>query len=95
MHGAELAGAAAASGSGIIGINNRDLRTMQVDWQHAIRVAPELPGGPLRVAESGVSDRGQLTQLAAAGYDAALIGSALMRADDPGRALRRLLREVA
>jgi indole-3-glycerol phosphate synthase len=95
VHGAGLVGAAASSGSGVIGVNNRDLRTMQVDWEHALRVAPELPAGTLRVAESGVSDAAQLTRLAAAGYDAALIGSALMRAGDPGLALRRLLREVA
>jgi len=94
VHGGDSLEAASAAGSGIIGVNNRDLETMTVDWRHALEVAADLPRGVVRVAESGISDPGQLAALAAAGYDAALVGSSLMASADPGQALRVLLGEV-
>ncbi len=83
-----------AAGSGILGVNNRDLDTMEVDWHHAIDVASDLPEATVLVAESGLSSGAQLRQLHGAGYDAALVGSSLMSAPEPGAALQTLLAEA-
>lgn len=83
------------AGSGLIGINNRDLTSMQVDWEHCLRVAGRLPEGAVCVAESGIGSAGQMRQIRAAGYHAALVGSSLVVAPDPAAALRSLLREEA
>ncbi|NKB88025.1 MAG: indole-3-glycerol-phosphate synthase TrpC [Acidobacteria bacterium] len=90
---AALPGALAAE-SGLIGINNRNLQTMEVDWEHSLRMASEIPGDVVAVAESGVRDGEQLRRLEEAGYAAALIGTSLMTAPEPGDALARLLGEV-
>jgi len=95
VHRGDSVEAALAAGSGIIGVNNRDLETMTVDWRHSLGVVSDLPTDVVRVAESGISEPGQLAELAGAGYDAALIGSSLMTAADPGQALRVLLGEAA
>ncbi len=94
VHRRDSIAAASAAGSGLIGVNNRNLDTMTVDWRYALEVASALPADAVRVAESGISAPGQLTELVAAGYDAALVGSSLMAAADPGQALRVLLQEV-
>ena len=91
VHDASSVPAAVASGSGLIGVNNRDLETMQVDWRHALEVAVHLPADVVRVAESGIDSHAQLQRLHAAGYDAALIGSSLVRAANPAEALRGML----
>lgn len=93
VHDEESLAAALASGSGLVGINNRDLRSMRVDLDHCLRMAGRLPEDWVRVAESGVRRRDDLERIAAAGYDAALVGSSLMGAPDPGRALASLLGE--
>jgi len=94
VHRVESVAAAQEAGSGIVGVNNRDLETMAVDWRYSLGVASALPADVLRVAESGISEAGQLAELAAAGYDAVLVGSSLMAAEDPGRALQELIGEV-
>ena len=82
------------AGCDIIGVNNRDLRTFQVDLGTALRLAPNIPSGVLRVAESGIDRGAEIRELHAAGYQAFLIGEALMRADDPGKKLELLLQEA-
>jgi indole-3-glycerol phosphate synthase len=74
--------AALAVGAGLIGINNRDLTTLEVDTGRTFALRPRVPDGKVVVAESGFSSREQLQRLAAAGVDAVLIGEALMRAPD-------------
>lgn len=81
---------AVTSGAQIIGINNRDLRTLIVDPQTAERVRPVLPRECISVAESGYGDPDGLARCAAAGFDAVLVGESLMRAADPAAALRAL-----
>jgi indole-3-glycerol phosphate synthase len=78
----------------IIGVNNRDLRTFQVDLGTALRLASGIPSGVLRVAESGIESAHDLRRLRDAGYDAFLIGESLMRAESPGQALRQLLAQA-
>jgi len=81
-------------GAEIIGVNNRDLRTFEVDLGTAERLAPKIPSKVLRVAESGIQSGADLRRLRACGYDAFLVGESLMRADDPGRALVTMLAEA-
>lgn len=75
----------------ILGVNNRDLSSLHEDLAVSERLLPLVPRGVLRVAESGLRERGDLERMARAGANAALVGTALMRARDPGDALRRLI----
>jgi indole-3-glycerol phosphate synthase len=79
------------SGAEVLGVNNRDLRTFEVDLGTTERLAEMVPDDRVLVAESGVHTREDIERLAAAGADAALVGTALMRAEDPGEALRGLV----
>jgi indole-3-glycerol phosphate synthase len=81
---------ALASGARIIGINNRDLRTLVVDTRTAERVRPTLPRQCITVAESGYADADALTGCSSAGFDAVLVGEMLLRAEDQTAALRSL-----
>jgi indole-3-glycerol phosphate synthase len=87
---AEL-GRALAAGCEIIGINNRDLRTFNVDLNTALRLASEVPEGKVKVAESGIHTAGDVERLRAAGFHAMLVGESLMKAQRPGEALKELL----
>lgn len=75
----------------IVGINNRDLATFEVDLDRSARLAASLPEQTLKVAESGIGTRADVETLAAAGFDAYLVGESLLLADDPGAQLRSLL----
>jgi len=75
----------------LLGVNCRDLRTLQVDFGRFAALAPHLPRGVPAVAESGVESVGQAARVAGLGYDLALVGTALMRASDPGRLATELL----
>lgn len=77
-------------GSALLGVNQRDLATFQVDQERALRVAAQIPQGAVRVAESGVRGAEDAVALAAAGYHAVLVGEHLVTADDPGVALGAL-----
>jgi indole-3-glycerol phosphate synthase len=81
---------AADCGATIIGVNNRDLRTFRTDLAVAEEVAPSLPSECILVAESGVSSAAGAARMAAAGYDAILVGEALVRSADPAALLQTL-----
>ena len=85
--------AALAAGADLIGINNRDLRTFEVDLGVSERLAGKLPEGCIGVAESGIFTPRDWERLEAAGAQAFLVGEALMRESDVGAALRRLRRK--
>jgi indole-3-glycerol phosphate synthase len=91
VHDSEELEAAVASGARIIGVNNRDLRTFQVDLAISLRLADKIPGGVIKVAESGINTAADVRQLHAAGYNSFLVGEHLMRSEDPAGALRALL----
>jgi len=82
---------AAASGAGIIGVNNRNLATFEVSLETSLRLAERMPAGVLRVSESGIHSAADVQRLAGAGYHAFLVGEHLMRAPQPDAALRALL----
>jgi len=73
-----------------VGVNQRDLVTFEVDTDRAVRVAGVIPDGVAKVAESGVSSIEAATRLAAAGYDAVLVGEHLVTAADPGETVAGL-----
>lgn len=75
----------------IVGVNNRDLRTFEVDLHRSISVLGELPPQIVRVSESGITSADDLHLLLANGIHAALIGESFMRADRPGEQLQALL----
>jgi indole-3-glycerol phosphate synthase len=77
--------------SRLIGINNRDLRTFEVDLGTSERVAKLAPAGAILVAESGLSGPGELARLSEAGIDCFLVGESLMRANDVAAATRALI----
>ena len=86
---AELARALALRPS-IIGINNRDLKTLRTDLSVTERLAPRVPAGVLAIAESGIASREDVDRLAPS-VDAFLVGSALMAAADTGQSARALV----
>ncbi len=75
----------------LLGVNCRDLRSLEVDFERFARLAPELPQAIPHVAESGVETPKQAAQVAALGYELALVGTALMRAGDSALATKSLL----
>jgi indole-3-glycerol phosphate synthase len=81
---------AVAAGAKIIGINNRDLRTFEIDLAVTERLAPLAPPGTTIVAESGIFSRKDLRRLEACGVHAVLIGEALVTAPDAGAKIREL-----
>ena len=78
-------------GCQMIGVNSRDLTTMQVDLKVHLDMARLLPARVLRVAESGIRTPQDVERLMAAGYDAFLVGEALMRQPDPAAQLALLM----
>jgi indole-3-glycerol phosphate synthase len=90
VHDEEELGRAIDAGARLIGVNNRDLRTFDVDLATSERLAPRIPKGVLKVAESGIGDRGDVRRLRTAGFDAFLVGESLLRQNDRAAAVRRL-----
>lgn len=91
VHSQEELERAARLQSRLVGINNRNLKTLSVDLKTAEELAPRLPPGTLAVGESGLSTPADLARLAQAGVRCFLIGESLMRQADVAAATRRLL----
>ena len=75
----------------IIGVNNRNLHTLEVDTDTALRLLVDAPAGTIVVAESGITSNDDVQRLEEAGVDAILVGEALMSQDDPAAAVHALL----
>jgi indole-3-glycerol phosphate synthase len=84
---------ALATDAEMVGVNARDLETLDVDVDRALAHLARIPDGRLGVMESGIATRAQVVAAVDAGASAILVGEALMRADDPGAKLRELLGE--
>jgi indole-3-glycerol phosphate synthase len=80
-----------AAGATLIGVNNRDLRTFEVDLEHTIRQRAKVPLDCVLVGESGILARGDVIRLQSAGVEAMLVGESLMRESDIGAAVDRIL----
>ena len=74
-----------------LGINNRDLKSFDVDLETTVNLIKSVPEGISVVSESGIASSEDVARLAAAGVDAVLVGETLMRSEDPGSMLRQLL----
>jgi indole-3-glycerol phosphate synthase len=83
--------AAVRAGARVIGINNRDLETFQVDLCRSIRLAAEIPSEVLKVSESGIRTRQDVLRLEDAGFDAILVGESLLVSPDPSRSIAELI----
>ena len=83
---------AMAAGADLVGVNQRDLVTFEVDHERALRMASVIPEGVIGVAESGVRGRTDALALAEAGYAAVLVGETLVTSGDPVAALRAMRR---
>ncbi len=82
---------ALAAGATLVGVNQRDLVTFEVDTDRAVRMAALIPDGVLKVAESGIRGRDDALVLRDAGYDGLLVGETLVRSADPTQAVKELL----
>ena len=94
VHSADELSIAADAGARIVGVNNRNLRTLEVDVTASESLAARMPGGMVTVSESGLQTAADLMRLRQLGCDAFLIGERFMTAVDPGQALRALLDAV-
>jgi indole-3-glycerol phosphate synthase len=83
------------TGADAIGVNNRNLKTLDVCLETSLELVERIPATVVRVAESGIARSEDLARLRAAGFDAFLIGESLMRQPDPGEALEALLAGAA
>jgi indole-3-glycerol phosphate synthase len=79
------------AGAAIIGVNNRNLKTFEVDVQTSHRLAKLIPDDRIFIVESGIRDRGDIDSLLESGADAFLIGETLIVSENPGATLRGLL----
>jgi indole-3-glycerol phosphate synthase len=86
---------AADAGARLIGVNNRNLRTLDVDVHASDALIARMPAGALAVSESGLKTSADLQRLRALGYQAFLIGERFMSEEDPGTALRQLLEDAS
>jgi indole-3-glycerol phosphate synthase len=94
VHDEEELQRAVDTGCNLIGVNNRNLRTFEVDLETGVRMAALIPKNAFTVAESGIHCGADIARLRAAGYEAFLIGESLMKGKSPGAALEALLAEA-
>src|ERR1700741_1283669 len=91
VHSSEELGRAMAAGAKIIGVNNRNLKTLEVHVETSFKLIEQIPDDCIAISESGIRTSAELARLRAAGFDAFLIGTALMLSPDPAAALSELL----
>ena len=90
VHDAKELAVALTMRSGLIGINNRNLRTFEVSLSNTLDLLHDIPAERLVVTESGILDKADVARMRAANVQTFLVGETFMRADDPGAALRAL-----
>ena len=78
----------------LVGINNRSLKTFDVNIERSLKMASQLPKGKLKVAESGIDDPAQVKLFKENGYSAFLIGENFMKTNDPGMALNEFRNQI-
>jgi indole-3-glycerol phosphate synthase len=78
----------------IIGINNRNLKTFEVDLEHSIALAAQIPDSCVKVSESGISNPRIISGLKEYGFQGFLIGENFMKTENPGRACRQFIDQI-
>jgi indole-3-glycerol phosphate synthase len=91
VHDEAEVGRALAAGATVVGVNARNLKTLEVDRDTFARVAPTIPDGVVRVAESGIRGAADVATVVGQGADAVLVGEALVTGADPGAAVAALV----
>lgn len=91
VHDAEEVARALAAGAEMIGVNNRDLRTLEVHRDQFLKLADLIPDNLVKIAESGVRNANDLLHYAAAGADGVLVGEALVTGGNPQQAVHELV----
>jgi indole-3-glycerol phosphate synthase len=91
LHDAENLPRVLDLGATLVGVNNRNLKTMTTDLEHVLRLREQVPDDVVLVAESGIKTRADVARLEAAGIGAMLVGESLLVQPDPGRAAAALL----
>ncbi len=94
VHDEAEAERAMAVGGALLGVNQRDLMTFEVDTDRAKRVASSLPEDVVRVAESGIRGPADIPELVAAGFDAVLVGESLVTHSGPAEGVRSLIEQA-
>jgi indole-3-glycerol phosphate synthase len=94
VHTAEEVEQALAAGGRVLGVNNRNLKTMEVDLSTSLRLREKIPSHCRTVSESGIRSAADVKTLMDAGFDAMLVGESLMRTPDPGAALCIMLEDA-
>jgi indole-3-glycerol phosphate synthase len=95
VHTEEELDRAVAAGARIIGVNNRNLKTLEISLETSFQLRAKMPRGCVAVSESGIKTAADLRRIEDAGFDAVLIGERFMTQPDPGAALGELLAEFA
>ncbi len=90
VHDEHELSSALACGADLIGVNQRDLRTFEVDTDLALRLAAMIPEHVVAVAESGIRGPHDVSRLASAGFQGVLVGESLVTSKDPAQAVRAL-----
>lgn len=78
----------------LVGVNNRNLKTFEVDVQTSIRLSEQIPAQFVKISESGISDPESIAQLRVAGFKGFLIGETFMKTEDPGKACAEFIRKL-
>ena len=78
----------------IIGINNRNLNTFEVDLEHSIKLAGQIPDTSIKVSESGISDPRIISGLKEYGFQGFLIGENFMKEENPGEACQNFINQI-
>jgi indole-3-glycerol phosphate synthase len=78
----------------LVGVNNRNLKTFEVDVQTSVRLSRLIPEQFVKISESGISDTESIAQLRAAGFKGFLIGETFMKTDDPGKACKEFIEKL-
>ena len=81
-------------GPDVVGVNNRDLKTLAIDLATSVAMLPLLPTDLPRISESGIKTAADAAEMIALGYDGLLVGTQFMKTDDPGAALATFLTET-
>ena len=94
VHDEDEFGIASRVGADLIGVNNRNLKTLEISLETSFRLAALKPPGARLISESGLGAGKELRRLREAGYSGFLIGTSLMKTGEPGQALGRLIAEA-
>lgn len=78
----------------LVGINNRNLKTFEVDIERSLRMAEKIPAGKIKVAESGIDDVETISKFRDAGFKGFLMGERFMKAPDPGLAFQQFVQQL-